>query len=151
MRTFQILPLSLDEAFTKAYDLFRQHWEEIARNKDVMVLRPVEAKYRELEAIGQFFALGLYADGELIGYSGNFIGPHIHYADLTVCNNDVLFVAKPYRQSRAGMQLIRATEDEARERGARLMLWHAKERTALAELMPRIGYSVQDIIFSKEI
>jgi hypothetical protein len=31
------------------------------------------------------------------------------------------------------------------------MLWHAKDQTSLAKIMPRMGYVVQDIIYSKEI
>lgn len=63
--------------------------------------------------------------------------------------NDLLFVAEEHRKTRVGLDLIRETEKQAFARGAEMMLWHAKENTSLSILMPKLGYSVQDIIYSK--
>jgi hypothetical protein len=63
----------------------------------------------------------------------------------------LLFVTEGKRSGRLGLQLIRKTEEAAKERGARLMLWHAKTGTPLEKMMPRLGYGVQDIIFSTQI
>lgn len=132
--------------------LLEKHWHEVARNKQVMVLKPDRERYLQLEAQGGLLCLAAVdPDGEVVGYSVNFIGPHIHYVDLVVCNNDVLFLREDLRPSPIGLRLLKDTERLAKARGARLMLWHAKEDTALATIMPRLGYGVQDIIFSKEI
>jgi hypothetical protein len=32
-----------------------------------------------------------------------------------------------------------------------MIVWHAKQGTALEAILPRIGYGVQDILFSKEL
>lgn len=134
------------------WPLFEQHWDEIARNKQVMVLNPDRARYEQMEAAGMLLALAVVTpDGEVVGYSVNLVGPHLHYADLTVCNNDVLFLREDLRNSPIGLKLVRETTRAAAARGARLMLWHAKENTSLAKILPRMGYGVQDIIFSKEI
>lgn len=150
MSRFSIRPVSYAE-MTASIDLLREHWEEVALNKAVMVLEPDEERYQKLEADGTFFALGAFCDGELAGYSGNFITQHIHYASLCYANNDVLFVAKQHRNSPLGLRLIRETEIEARRRGARMMSWHAKENTPLANILPRMGKRIQDIIFSSEL
>ena len=42
-------------------------------------------------------------------------------------------------------------QDHARSEGCKLMLWHAKENTALAKLLPKLKYGVQEIMYSKEI
>lgn len=132
--------------------LLSAHWHEIARNKQVMVLKPDRARYEALEAQGALLCLAaIDPDGDIVGYSVSFVGPHIHYADLQVCNNDVLFLREDLRASPIGLRLIKETERAAKARGARLMLWHAKENTPLATIMPRMKYGVQDIIFSKEI
>jgi GNAT superfamily N-acetyltransferase len=146
-----IRPTTYDEVADTAAHLFAEHWQETARNKAVMVLQPDAGRYRALEAQGSFFALGAFVDGELVGYSGNLIGPHLHYADLRYSTNDVLFVSEAHRKSSLGLKLIDATEREARRRGARMVLWHAKEGTALAAIMPKRGCAVQDIIFSREL
>ena len=76
---------------------------------------------------------------------------HFHYADLRVTQNDVLFVKKEFRGGRLGLRLLKATEDHAKSEGCKLMLWHAKENTALDKLLPKLKYGVQEIMYSKEI
>ena len=151
MSRFQILPTTYAEVNAKAKHLLAEHWDEVALNKDLMVLNPDEQRYLALEATGQFFALAAWDGDELVGYSGNFIGQHLHYAGLRYANNDVLFVAKDHRASPLGLRLIRETVAEAQRRGARLMLWHGKQDTPLAELLPKMDYKVQDVIYSREL
>jgi GNAT superfamily N-acetyltransferase len=146
-----IYEMPYDAAAREADPLLAEHWDEVAKNKQVMVLKPDHDGYRQMERVGRMLILGAYRDGKMVGYSFNFIGPHLHYADLIVCNNDVLFVHRDHRNSPIGLQLIRRTEKAAKARGARLMLWHAKQGTSLDKIMPRMNYGVQDIIYSKEI
>lgn len=142
---------TVDEMLARANELFEEHWEEIALNKQVMVLKPDADRYRAMEVAGSIFILSAWDNDELIGYSVNFVVNHLHYADLRICTNDLLFLTKEHRAGRLGLKLIRATEAHAKELGATLMLWHAKPDTPLATMMPRLSYGVQDIIFSKEI
>lgn len=130
-------------------DLFHSHWDEIALNKDLMKLKPLLDKYYQLEANGMLLIIGAYVDGELVGYSVNFLSQHLHYADLWTCMNDIVFVDKAARKSGVGAALIRHTEELAKERGAQMMLWHVKENTSMAALLPNLGYGVQDIVLSK--
>ncbi len=130
-------------------DLFHSHWDEIALNKDLMKLKPLLDKYYQLEANGMLLIIGAYVDGELVGYSVNFLSQHLHYADLWTCMNDIVFVDKAARKSGVGAALIRHTEELAKERGAQMMLWHVKENTSMAALLPKLGYGVQDIVLSK--
>jgi quercetin dioxygenase-like cupin family protein/GNAT superfamily N-acetyltransferase len=148
----RIVEMPMTGLIDEMWNLLAAHWDEVARNKQVMVLKPDRARYEQLERMGGLLCLAaLDPDGEIVGYSVSFLGPHIHYADLIVANNDVLFLREDLRPSTVGLRLIKETERLAKSKGARLMLWHAKENTALAKIMPRMGYGVQDIIFSKEI
>lgn len=142
---------TVNELLANAGKLFAAHWDEVALNKSVMTLKPDEFKYRQIEANGGLLMLAAFDDGKLIGYSVNFITNHLHYADLRVCSNDLLFLVSEHRAGRAGLSLIRRTEELAAERGAQMMLWHAKPNTALNAIMPKLGYEVQDIIYSKGI
>ncbi len=130
-------------------ELFHAHWDEIALNKELMRLKPMLDKYYDIEANGMLLIIGAYADGELVGYSVNFLNQHLHYADLWVCMNDIVFISQDMRKSGIGIGLLKRTEELAKERGAQMMLWHVKQNTALSALLPRIGYGVQDIVFSK--
>jgi len=132
-------------------ELLDEHWIELAKNKELMVLKPAIEKYAAMEEQGVLFTFCAYVDGKIIGYSLSFVFHHLHYADLLCCHNDLLFVSLPYRHSSIGGKLIRATEDEARKRGVKLMTWHAKENTPLSEVLPVMGCKVQELIFSKEL
>lgn len=148
----RIIEAPLGDKIDRMQELLVQHWDEVAKNKQVMKLKPEREKYAHLDQNGGLVCLwAIDTDGEIVGYSVNFIGPHIHYADLIICNNDVLFLREDLRPSSIGLRLLKETEHVAKSKGAKLMLWHAKENTPLAKIMPRMGYGVQDIIFSKQL
>ena len=140
-----------DEFVVLADPLFEEHYEEIARNKQVMKLKPNYQLYEALNSTGWLFIYVAMRDDVCIGYSMNIMMHHLHYADLRIAQNDILFVKKEFRGGRLGLRLLKVTEDHARSEGCKLMLWHAKENTALAELLPKLKYGVQEIMYSKEI
>ena len=142
---------TVDEMLAEAQILFDEHYEEIARNKQVMVLKPDEETYRKSEEMGTIFILSARQNDVLIGYSVNFVSNHLHYADLKFAQNDLLFISKEHRGGRVGLRLLKDTENHARSLGCKLMLWHCKPNTPLNEILPRLKYGVQDVIYSKEI
>ena len=142
---------TFDEFKVVAEPLFKPHYDEIARNKQVMKLKPNWPLYEALDRTGWLFVYIAMQDNVCIGYSMNVMMHHLHYADLRIAQNDILFVKKEFRGGRLGLRLLKATEDHARSEGCKLMLWHAKENTALAKLLPKLKYGVQEIMYSKEI
>ena len=142
---------TFDEFKVVANHLFEEHYEEIARNKQVMKLKPNWQLYDQMNATGWLFIYIAMQDDVCIGYSMNIMMYHLHYADLRIAQNDVLFVKKEFRGGRLGLRLLKATEDYAKSEGCKLMLWHAKENTALDKLLPKLKYGVQEIMYSKEI
>lgn len=140
------------EAIALAEPLLRSHWQELATDKELMVLAPASEVYEELDRSGTLFVLGLFRDGDMVGYSANIVHPHLHYSGLIVCQNDVIFVDPDYRNGGDGVRLLAATEREARKRGARLILMHAKPDTPFDALLRRLkGYRVQDVIHSRRL
>lgn len=146
-----IIEVKIDEVLPYLSHMFIEHREEVTTNKELMILNPDMDTYYALEEQGRLIVLCVYKEGEVIGYSVNMIQPHLHYKDLVYSSNDLLFVSKEYRNSKVGLQLIKDTEAVCKAKGSQFHLWHAKENTTLAELLPRMGYSIQDIMFSKEI
>lgn len=146
----QIREIPVVESIEAAGPLVLEHWDEIARNKEVMVLKPNIPVYRALEEAGALIGLGAFDGEAMVGYCVSIISNHLHYADLVYTSNDVIFISATHRGSSAGIRLMRETERIAKERGSQLMLWHAKPGTALVEILPRMGgYIVQDVIYSK--
>lgn len=132
-------------------DLLELHWEESAKNKGLMVLNPDKERYKAIDKTGKLLGIYAYVGSELAGYSVNFVDNHLHYKDLIVCSNDVLFLDPAYRATPLGLRLMRKTEQFAKQRGARLMLWHAKENSPLDLILQRMKFNVQDIIYSREL
>lgn len=149
--SIRIVEISVSEHIDQVGELLHEHWLELAKNKTLMVLKPDAARYRAMEQVGMVLALGAFDGDAMVGYSVNFVSQHLHYADLVYAHNDVLFIAQSHRLGRAGYRLIQATEQLAKARGARMLVWHAKQDTPLDSLMPRLGYGVQDILYSKEL
>lgn len=139
------------EWIDRAWPLLAEHREELATNKALMQLNPARESYQALEAVDQLLTLGMFEGDELVGYSVNVIAQNLHYADVRVCQNDLLFLRADLRNGRNGLALLGETVQRAHERGCSLMLWHAKPDTALAKMLPKLGYQVQDVVYSKEL
>lgn len=135
------------ELAAEATSLILAHWNEVARNKELMVLDPDWGRYLLMQDAGKLIVLTARNEGRLVGYSISIIDKHLHYQGLTAAINDVIYL-DPGLRGTVGLRLLAATEDEGRARGAQLMLWHAKPGTSLDKLMARRGYGVQDILYS---
>lgn len=115
--------------------MFAEHWDEVAGFKDLLLVDPDHDKYLGLEAQGLLACFVAFKQGVPIGYSINVLGQHIHYKQVKVCYNDMLFVAKEHRDSTAGGRLIVHTLMFANKQGCDLMQWHAKPGTALDRVL----------------
>jgi predicted GNAT superfamily acetyltransferase len=101
---------------------------------------------------GVLIGIGAFDGDQMIGYSVSvLVRNHLHYSGLCYLQNDVVFVTAKRRHGSVGMKLIKATEEAARENGAKLVMWHAKAGSALHAVLPRLGYRIQDILFSKQV
>jgi GNAT superfamily N-acetyltransferase len=139
------------EGLSLVTPLLGAHWQEVGKFKELTQVKPRLEQYQALDEQGAFLGLIAEAGSEVVGYSANFFVHNMHYADLYFCQNDVLYVTPGYRKGRLGLKLIEETVRIAKQRGAKLMLWHAKEDTALHALLPRLGYEVLDVIHAKRI
>jgi GNAT superfamily N-acetyltransferase len=139
------------EHIEQAWELLEMHREELATYKHLMVLKPDVTAYKRLEDAGKLLGIGLFDGDKIVGYSIFILTHALHYADLTMAQNDILYVHPDYRKTKWGMRLIKSSEEAIKERGIKMITWHGKEKTNFSELMPKLGYIVQDILFSKEL
>jgi GNAT superfamily N-acetyltransferase len=146
-----IQSISPIDRIPEAWPLLELHREELATYKHLMILKPDMDKYRAIDAAGNLLGLGLFNEDKIVGYSIFIITNALHYADLKIAQNDILYIHPDYRGTQWGIRLIKASEDAIKERGIKMIMWHGKENTSFSSLMPRLGYLVQDIMFSKEL
>lgn len=137
------------EWIEQAWRLLEAHREELTTNKGLMILKPDISTYEMLESKNALLSLGAFDGEEIVGYSVNIMAHNLHYSDLMMCQNDVLFVREDRRQGPTGLKLIYETERLAKDRGADLMLWHAKPDTNLNDILPRLAYRVQDVVYTR--
>lgn len=140
----------LYEVMGEADALLRLHYNELTLNKDRVILNPAWEEYAALEHLKRFVLFTARQDGKLIGYSAFFVNRHLHYADLTVAFNDVLFLHPEYRAtSTAGLRLLRFADAELKEIGANKIVYHAKLDTNLIPILHRLGYKTEEMVLGK--
>jgi GNAT superfamily N-acetyltransferase len=167
---FQITNSDINEMRELGDKLFEDHYQEVALNKKAMALDINWKRYYALEEQDAICCLAAWLGNELVGYSVNVIYQAMHYQQIKVLHNDVLFVAKQERQTGLGVKLIEATETAARYLECDVLLFHSKPGsdledyfgtkivvdgriqkllTTLGRLLGVKGYRVQDIMHSK--
>jgi hypothetical protein len=129
--------------------LLDEHYEELTLNKHVVKLNPNWDEYSRREIAGKFALITMRDDGKLIGYSAWFIDYHIHYRDLLVATNDVIFLKKEYRTGVNGIKLLKKSEEFVKKWNPHKITWHIKESNNFSPILKRMGYSTEDIILGK--
>lgn len=147
----KIVEIKATEKIEECWELLLAHREELTTHKHIMALKPDIGRYKALEDADRLITLALYDEDKIVGYSVNLLNNNLHYSDLVIMQNDILYIHPQYRKGTWGMKLIKETEHMAAARGAKMVLFHGKENTSFSALMPRLGYGVQDIMFSKEL
>lgn len=80
----------------------------------------------------------------------NIVRRHVHYA-ATVAWNDTIFLRKANRGAGIGRELLRKTEEEAHSRGAAMLVSHTKPGAVITDLLPTVGYTLRDHVFTKKV
>lgn len=144
-----VAPETIASMWDEMQCLLAEHYEEIAADKQAIPLAPNRERYASLEEAGNTFSLSARADGVLIGYSVFFVNTHIHYSRTLVAVNDVIFVSKEFRTSRAGIVLLKESERLLRERGVVKVVWHVKPVLDWSAILERMGYSPLETLYGK--
>jgi GNAT superfamily N-acetyltransferase len=138
-----------------ADDLLRMHYQELTLDKHLVQLAPMHERYAKLEAAGKLEVYTARHDGALVGYSLFVVDRHIHYRDLLVASNDVLYLHPEYRRGMAGIKLIRYSEEMLAERGVDKVFWHIKfnrepgDKKDFRAIMHRMGYGDEEVVVGK--
>lgn len=111
---------------------------------------PQLATYLALEAAGVFFPLAAYEGERLVGFILPIVAPPPHYGVL-VGSVESFFVAPAHRKSGAGLALLEAAEDLARERGARALLVVAPIDSTLEAVLEGRPYRRSNAVFVRAL
>lgn len=135
------------------YENFPQLLDEYADEASVKGLPRPAAKmraYLDLEASGAIHTIVALRYGQLVGFL-TVLAPKLPHYDRTVAVCESYFVTKRHRKTGAGLRLLRAAEDLAREVGSPGMLVSAPTEGALSNVLPRVGYEETNRVFFKRL
>jgi len=138
-------------------ELLRNHWVEVAMDKDSIPLDPDWDRVFALEDVGEFAAAALRRNGKLIGYNAFAIYPHVHYKSTLHAFNDVVYV-DPAERGIAGVRLVRGVEPMLKALGVKKVIYHTKlhvhvghSEGLVGDLLGRLGYKHFENLYCKLI
>lgn len=134
----------------EAAPLFRAHWQEIARHREQVALDPDWERYQRLEDAGTLLAVTMRQAWRLVGYATFLVAPHLHYRQIRVAGQDMIYIEPGYRAGGfAYCALVRFCDAELAARGANIALQRDKETHALEAVYRRTGYALIERVHEK--
>ena len=104
--------------------------------------------YRMLEASGHVRMFGAFLDDFLIGFLVAIVNELPHYGQVAAATES-FFVGSEYRKTGAGLALLRAAMESAREAGAVGFLVSAPTNSRLVSILPGAGFRETNRVFFK--
>ena len=147
MLDIRVIPVATLLATGRALSL--AHWRE-SEPHIAAEHAPDADTYSALESAGHLICLGAYSDGALVGYATAVVSGHLHYG-APYAYSDLLYLDPEARKGPAGLMLMRALADAARERGAKWVAWAAKPGSNLDRLLGQSGHPIEDIIYREDL
>jgi GNAT superfamily N-acetyltransferase len=141
----------LSTARPDAQELLKDHWEEIALNKDKIALNPDWEAYEKLEDDGKLKVFTARDNNKLIGYFVVIVGINPHYKDHLFAVNDIIYLDKDYRKGFTGIKIIKFAEKCLKEDGVSVLSINTKVHKPFDRVMVYLGFRPIERVYSKYI
>ena len=128
-----------------------EHWEEIAVNKDKVLLNPDIQKYIDLNEMGILDVYTARDGGKLIGYFVTMKSPHLHYQDHVFAMNDIIYVDPAYRKSTVAYRLVKFAEADLKAQGVSVLMINMKVHAPFDRFLEGLGFSNTERVYTKFI
>ncbi len=106
--------------------------------------------YMNLEKAGSLHTIGAFLNDAAIGFITVLLSVIPHYSTLLAITES-FFVAKAHRNTGAGLKLLRAAEDCAKEHKSPGLLVTAPFEGDLFRVLPRLGYRETNRVFFRKL
>lgn len=126
------------------------HWQETEAGFSDRAPDPDRIMYDAIAAAGGLVSYAAFDGEQLIGYASAFVCRHPHYP-MVIAQHDTLYLHPEHRKGTAGVRLMKALEEEAKERGAERMLWHAKGGSTFEHILQGRGCHTEESVYCKEL
>lgn len=134
----------------EAMPLLERHWEEIARNRDTIPLRPDYVRYAALDERGHLLICTARSGPRLVGYAVYLVDRAAHYVTTLWATSDIFWVAPEHRSGRTGFRLLQFAEGSLKSRGVTVMQTRAKnDHPAAGRLLEHLGHVPIETVYAK--
>ena len=128
--------------------LLKQHYDEIALNKDIINLNPDWEGYARLDAVNALRIYTARRNDKLLGYFVVIVSKSLHYRDHLFANNDVIFLAKPARKGLTGVKLIKYAIDSLAAEGITKLHINTKAHQPFDAILERLNFEEIERVYS---
>lgn len=140
-----------EDYFRDSQQLWEEHYEEIAVQKDKMAMKPDVHLFQTMEAGGSLHILTVREKGKMVGYHITFIRPHAHYADVLCGFVDAYFISPSCRKGMVGVKLFKEAEKTMKARGVKKIFTGTKNSKNMSKIFEYLGWKPTEQLFSKWI
>lgn len=120
---------------------------EYAQESSIPEIGSVSAQwnhYKSMESSGLLHSFAAFEDGELIGFLLMVATVLPHYG-VMMAATESFFVAQSARNTGAGLALLKAAEEAAKNIGAKGILISAPIGSRLDQIMPKLGQHTNNV------
>ena len=128
--------------------LLKQHYDEIALNKDIIKMNPDWQAYARLDAANALRIYTARRNDKLLGYFVVIVSKSLHYRDHLFANNDVIFLAKPARKGLTGVKLIKYAIDSLAAEGITKLHINTKAHQPFDAILERLNFEEIERVYS---
>jgi len=136
-----------DAYLPAALPLYEKHWREVCWRPEKFPLAPDHERYRALEKAGALRIYTAREAGILLGYAVFVVTRHLHYRDVLVANNDLLFVDPARRGAWLGVKLLKLARDSLKAEGVQAVSIRMKDEHAWGAIARRVGFEPMEQVW----
>ena len=140
---------SLEQVKEDILPLLKDHWEEVAVNKELIKMNPCWDTYKKLQDEGMLGIFTAREEGNLIGYFVVIASKNPHYKDHVFGVNDVIYLKPEYRGTYVGSDLITFAEKYMTRFGASVFTINTKTHIPFDSVLKRLGFEHIENVYSK--
>ncbi len=107
-------------------------------------------RYAAMEAAGIIQCIGAFIDYQLVGFAVVMFSVSLHYG-VPLAFSESFFVLKQYRKTGAGMKLLKAIEQLAKDNGVAGVTITAAFDKELDAVLPKVGYKTTHRLYFKRV
>ena len=123
----------------QAWDLFKQHYSEIAEYTDTIKFKLNFKAYDRLNAVDKLEIHSIRDNGKIIGYNMWILSYYIHATDSLTATSDNLYLHPDYRKGLNGYKFIKWSVAEIKKRKPQRIIFHVKPFLDYGSLLERLG------------